>query len=107
MHQNGNDRNFQSGECTKLVRSKVRVLVRRSARASGAARELKRSQDARRIGASRWHRWHNICFIGADRFVPAEFSALRCRLGGRAGMGQLDWAAAESAEFVNQEIGYE
>jgi hypothetical protein len=27
--------------------------------------------------------------------------------GGRAGTGQLDWAAAEPAEFVNQEIGYE
>ncbi|MEM5286258.1 hypothetical protein ACFQ3P_16790 [Paraburkholderia sabiae] len=27
--------------------------------------------------------------------------------GGRIGAGQLDWAAAEPAEFVNQEIGYE
>ncbi|MEM5367663.1 hypothetical protein [Paraburkholderia azotifigens] len=27
--------------------------------------------------------------------------------GGRIEAGQLDWAAAEPAEFVNQEIGYE
>jgi hypothetical protein len=38
---------------------------------------------------------------------PGGFFCLRCRISGRAGMGQLDWAAAESAEFVNQEIGYE
>jgi hypothetical protein len=27
--------------------------------------------------------------------------------GGRVEAGQLDWAAAQPAEFVNQEIGYE
>jgi hypothetical protein len=36
-----------------------------------------------------------------------NFPALQAIFGGRAGAGQLDWAAAESAEFVNQEIGYE
>jgi hypothetical protein len=54
------------------------------------------------------HTWHRSCFIGADRFMPAGFYVHPQRSrGGRAGMGQLDWAAAESAEFVNQEIGYE
>jgi hypothetical protein len=39
---------------------------------------------------------------------PAKFfCSLVAFEGGRAGTGQLDWAAAESAEFVNQEIGYE
>ncbi|ABE31433.1 hypothetical protein Bxe_A1521 [Paraburkholderia xenovorans LB400] len=54
------------------------------------------------------HAWHRSCFIGADRFVRADFYLRPHPLrGGRAGTGQLDWAAAESAEFVNQEIGYE
>jgi hypothetical protein len=36
-----------------------------------------------------------------------SFPHLPVRRGGRIGAGQLDWAAAEPAEFVNQEIGYE
>jgi 3',5'-cyclic AMP phosphodiesterase CpdA len=107
MHQNGNDRDFQSGECTKLVRDNGSMPCREPACTVNSARKRKRSKDMRRVFAAGRHRWHNTCFIGADRFVPAEFSALRRRTGGRAGAGQLDWAAAESAEFVNQEIGYE
>jgi hypothetical protein len=50
------------------------------------------------------HTWHRSCFIGADRFVLTRISVPSRRFrGGRAGTGQLDWAAAESAEFVNQE----
>jgi hypothetical protein len=63
---------------------------------------------AARICAGLAHRWHRSCFIGADRFVLTRISVSPRRFrGGRAGTGQLDWAAAESAEFVNQEIGYE
>ncbi|RZF28254.1 hypothetical protein EVC45_18210 [Paraburkholderia sp. UYCP14C] len=101
------DRDFQSGECTKLVREDPDAFLRNGARATGVARNRKRSKGMRRIGTSGNETWHTICFIGADRLVPEEFSAQRRRIGGRSGTGQLDWAAAESADIVNQEIGYE
>jgi hypothetical protein len=63
-----------------------------------------------RAGAHGTKTWHGSCFIGADQIGPmpaADFRGCRYPRGGRIEAGQLDWAAAEPAEFVNQEIGYE
>jgi hypothetical protein len=54
----------------------------------------------RRVGAYMAQKMLYWCrSICPDKFF-CSFSTIE---GGRAGTGQLDWAAAESAEFVNQE----
>jgi hypothetical protein len=66
-------------------------------------RECARSKVLRRLGA--WVAQKLLYWFRST--YPARLSAIPPIEGGRAGTGQLDWAAAESAEFVNQEIGYE
>ncbi|MBN3758399.1 hypothetical protein G3N95_36200 [Paraburkholderia sp. Tr-20389] len=41
------------------------------------------------------------------RDAGSTFPCKAVRKGGRIEAGQLDWAAVQPAEFVNQEIGYE
>ncbi|MFM0036505.1 hypothetical protein [Paraburkholderia strydomiana] len=104
MHQNKDIKVFQDIERTNVVRWPV--LQYQGCMLVGASipRHRACSIDLRRLGAYMAQKLLYWCrSIWPGKFF-CSFVAFE---GGRAGTGQLDWAAAESAEFVNQEIGYE
>jgi hypothetical protein len=104
MHQNKDAGRCQSGECTCLVRSLARGFEGCMPRGASIPRKRARSSALRRVGAYMAQKLLYWCRSICPGRLLCSSSTIE---GGRAGTGQLDWAAAESAEFVNQEIGYE